>query len=510
MTTESARMPLLSIVVPTLATGHNLYRCLDSMVNNSPERLLKSAELIVFINADPTANVKQNDVEQYLKKIKSRFESLTIVRSDRFYWTAEESALAASTHANGKFLWVVGDARIFVPEGLIELDRWVQNPTAPAAYFNSIWYDRNGISYGQPSTHIGAGEHIMSYKQFVMHAGLNFMPTAMGAWVYERHFLDQEKWSHVINHCGPHFSHVTTLLATMGETPVHCHTTFIYVAESKVYHAGDDSEWVRYSRLSDTYRFYAWTLGLVRQFEYLVAQGAYRYEDIRRSMCCEGPVLRRQVDEIYIHLLGQLRYGWADRKEKLQQSEFDEIINFLYRACPEKAITNGLIQNLYAQSDSLSSKQFTAKWSVINAALHLDHRDLKFASLIVAQVRDYYIRLHPKGYIASPVRDGENFMGGYRLLDAAPQSNSNVLEQFLRRNRWAVLDESGLRSFAPKTPPLNTQDLFPVNTLPSVPRSKLRILTSRMVTKLYRLRLTYRVVNTLPAGIKKKLKSILM
>lgn len=512
MTVNSVDCPELSLVLPTTGKERNLFRCLDSLVHNAPASLLALAELVVFINADPIAEVNYDRIDAYLEKIKSKFESLKVVRADRFELTAEESAFAASANATGKFIWIVGDARIFLPEGLIRLDEWLKKPTAPAAFFNTVWYDQGGFTNGQPSIHIGAGEHVMSYKQFVMHTGINFMATAMGAWVYERHYLDRDKWAHIIKNCGPHFSHVATLLAAMGETPVQCYTTFLYINESKAYHTGDASEWVRYSKLAGTYRFYAWSLGLVRQFDYLIQKGAYSYSDVRRSMCSEGRLLRRQIDEIYMHLLAQLRYGWANVHEKLKQSEFDEIINFLYRSCPEKAVVNGLLKELYTQSASFSDKQFMAKFSVINEANQVDNFDLKLSSLIVDQVGDQYIRLHPKGYIASPVNDNGDFMLGYKLLDAVPDESrrSSFMAGPQGVTRWRILSESEFLAFTSKKIVRRIDDLFPVSTLRGGPPSLSRKITSRLVVKFYRSRLTYRLVSLLPDNVKKKLKSALM
>jgi hypothetical protein len=512
MTFTATDRPALSLVLPTMGKGQNLFRCLDSIVHNAPASLLSSAEIVVFINADPIAEVNYARVDAYLDEIRHRFASMKVVRSERFELTAEESAFAASAHATGKFLWIVGDARIFLPEGLVRLDAWLKDPTAPAAFFNTVWYNSDGFTNGQPSIHIAAGSHIMTYKQFVMHTGINFMATAMGAWVYERQYLDREKWTHIIKNCGPHFSHVATLLAAMGETPVYCCSTFLYINESKAYHSGDASEWVRYSKLAGTYRFYAWSLGLVRQFDYLIQQSAYTYADVRRSMCSEGRLLRRQVDEIYMHLLAQLRYGWANANEKIKQSEFDEIINFLSRSCPEKAVVNGLLKDLYNNSTSLTDKQFMAKFMVINEANQIDNFDLRLPSLIVDQVGDQYIRLHPKGYIASPVNDNSDFMLGYKLLDALSDGSrwSSTLNGNSGITRWRIMTESEFLAFVSKRSVKRIGDLFPVGTDRGRSQSRSKRFTSRMVTRFYRSRITYRLVAMLPDHVKKKLKSMLM
>jgi hypothetical protein len=457
-------------------------------------------ELVVFLNINTASPTVPAAIQTYIDGIAPLFYKTILACTDRYHLTAEESALAAAAYATGEFLWLVGDKRIFLPEGLAQFDAFVTNPGAPCAYFNSVWYDSDANTNGLSSTHLVSARTRTSYKQFVMRCGINFMATAMGAWVFERRLLDLAVWRQVIDQCGPHFSHVTALLLGLREGEVQCHSTFLIQAEAKAYHAGDASEWMLYAQLSGTYQFYAWTFGLVRQFRLLIEQGVYCYADVRRSMCSQDRILRRQVDEIYIQLLSQLRQGRTVPKERIKAAEFDELMDFLSRACPEKAIVHQMFRSFYEGTESDSNKVFQDKWAKLNHAILIDQLELWLSSLIVGQIGASYVRLHPGGYVISKVRDNSNFLLAYKLLDPPPSSN-----------HWRILGEEELAALATAgPPPRSMSDIFTVAARkPSVSASFLRGSTRRAVIFLHRNPLIFRLVSLLPEPIKQRVRSVL-
>jgi hypothetical protein len=486
----------LSIVVPTTGKPKNLFRMLTSLVNGAPPKMLRASELIIYLNVDPSFPVDTAQVDAFIAGIKHHFSSVSMHRSTLFHLTAEQSAFAATALATRDLLWLVGDARSFLPEGLAALAIYVENPTTVCAYFNSIWYDSDGQTAGHSSTLQNASVVATSFKRFVMSSGVNFMATNMGSWVLERKYLDHSIWENVIKTCGPHFSHVTTMLATLQELPIQCHAVYLHVIEAKAYHSGGGDEWARYSRLANVYRFYAWTLGLVRQFQFLVDRGVFSYADIRRSMCSEGPLLRRQVDEIYMHVLSQLRYGWAYENQRFTESEFLEISDFLCKTCPEKVVTNALITQLHRDREQLSDRDFYEIFRKASQTTTTDHRELKFSSLIVSQHGDKYIRLHPRGYVVSPVRDGYRFLLAFHLLD------------YVNKKTIYVISESEYRSLKTIEKPQLNELIFPVPVSRyATPTPWIRRRTSRIVRWLYRYKVTVAIVAKLPDSIKLNLKS---
>jgi len=488
-------MPLLSLVIPTTGKPKNLFRCIDSITQNTGASLLKQTELIVFINPDPQSPVDIPGLERYLDKIAPYFASTQFEVSDKFELTAEESAYVAIEKAGGDYLWVSGDKRIYLPEGLAALENWLASAETPCAYINSIWIDSNSHTEGLPSVHFVGNRVSIPYKQFVMQAGVNFISTSMGAWIFERKYLDRKIWKKVIDECGPHFSHVTTLLATLENESVTCLASYFFLLESKAYHSGNDGEWAHYAKISDTYRFYAWHLGLVRQFNFLIETGDYTYGDVRRWMCSEGKLMRRQVDEIYNHLLLQIRMGWASNRERLNQEEFDEIMNFLERSCPERSILNRMLIDLYACYGNARRKEFTSLATKIWLANSLDHQELRFSTLLVEQTGDKYVRLHPRGYIISKVNDNLEFLLAYKLFDA-PAINT----------QWQILSELEYRKMVRTHQPTSIKNIFPIENPP--PPSNPGSLKRRIAVWLYSRRSAFWLFSQLPNSTKFKLKQI--
>ncbi|WP_147408546.1 hypothetical protein [Paraburkholderia fungorum] len=491
--------PLISVVVPTSGKEKNLSRCINSLAYNAPKQFLAQSELIVFLNEDPISPINYERIDAYLATIKDLFGSLKVVRAARFELTAEESAHSASEHATGKFIWLVGDKRIFLPEGLRVLSKWLEAPTAPAAYFNSAWISSNALTNNYTSTHLTSTQAILPYKLFVMSTGINYMATNMGTWIFERRCLDREIWGEIIKRCGPHFSHVTTALATLGEESLQCFSLFLCQMESKAYHTGDDTEWVRYSRLTNTYRFYAWTLGLVRQFQFLVDRGVYEYADIRRSMCSEGVLLRRQIDEIYTHVAGQLRQGWFDKSQRVTQEEFEEIYQFLVRVCPEKIILNDHLRDIFNGYDTLGDKDFSRRITMIYDAFGVDFSATRFGSLIVSQIGDQFLRLHPKGFVLSPVKDNEDFLLAYKFPDAPAAGG-----------QWKILSQAELDAFENGARLTKFWKIIPEINYVKPKNNLIRKFTAKWVVRFYRRRIAYKIVSLLPGHIKRRLKAMLM
>ena len=405
-------------MIPTTGSEGSVIRLLKSVVNEAPVELLISTEVIVYLNKHPAVEVDEESIRNYVESLTKTFHSARFELSKNLHLTAEASACSAVSFATGEFLWIAGDKRIFLPAGLHQLTKYLDAPTTPCAYFNSVRQERNGYTNVHASTHLSKSVTTIKYKRLVQKIGINFMPTNMGVWIFKRKCLDLAIWNEVRETCGPHFSHVTTLLATMGDEDVTCYSVFLAIMELKPYHGGDAGEWVRYAEMAKSYRFFPWTFGMVRQFQFLINRDAYTYLDVRRSMCTEASHLGRQIDEIYVHFYEQIKLGWNDHAERLTQAEFDEIHGFLVRTAPERTVINGLLEKLYKRTRTEIAKNTNRPSRPVLQAIALDHDGVKFGSLIVGQVGDQYIRLHPDGYLVSPVTDNSAFLLAYKLVDA--------------------------------------------------------------------------------------------
>jgi len=437
--------PRLSLVIPTTGTDGSVIRSLESIVHGLDPHLLSRTELIVYLNRHPEVHVDLEKIESYLKTLVRVFQSVDFKISDTLHLTAEASACAASAFAKGEYIWIVGDKRIFLPEGLRQLAKFLDAPPAPCAYFNSVRHDRNGYTNEYSSTFLSENLFQIPYKRLVQKIGINFMSTNMGTWIFPRKYLDAEIWKGVMQTCGPHFSHVTTLLATMGETQVVCYSVHLTILELKPYHLGGGNEWQRYAEIAKVYLYYPWTFGLVRQFQFLIDRGAYTYSDVRRSICSEAGHLARQIDEIYVHFFQQIQLGWEDKKQHLTVDEFSEILTFLTLACPERVIINGLLEKMYKRASNDPPNHVKRVSRPILQAIALDNDGVRLGSLIVGQVGDRFIRLHPDGYLCSKVSDNVQFALAYKLIDVP------ATHRYWQLIKDDDLYELGLKSMVPSS-----------------------------------------------------------
>ncbi|MEW6436064.1 MAG: hypothetical protein AB1508_02705 [Pseudomonadota bacterium] len=427
---EEGSEPHLSLVIPTTGGDDGVTRLLRSLINGGSPDMLSKTQLVVYLNRLSHIRADLDKIRTYLELIRPHFKEVQFHVSEVHHLTAEESACAAIEKATGRYLWIAGDKRIFLPEGLQQLARFLAEGDAPCAYFNSVWQDRDGFTNAICSSHFMRREFEMPYKLLVQKLGANYMATAMGTWVFHRQFLDVALWKHLIKTCGPHFSHVFALLATIGEVPTKCYSVFLSIIEAKPYHSGDFREWIKYSELAKTYRYFAWSLGMARLYNYVIGKGRFSYLDLRRSVCVEGRHFGRQVDEIYIHLLAQIKLGWENERERLTLDEFQEIHTLLVQTCPERTVVNGLLEKLYSRTRSEPPKDIEDVTRPIQQAIILDQTGVPFASLIIGQVADKFIRLHPQGYVLSHVEDHEGFKKAYYLLDPPIVHES-----------WEILDD---------------------------------------------------------------------
>jgi hypothetical protein len=411
----------VSLVVPTTGGRGAVERLLGSVLNNSTPTLLRSIELIIYLNFRQDLAPTVEEIQAFVSGCRDRFHSVKFSISESFHGTAEESALAAASFATGEYLWISGDRRIYLPEGLERLETFLQGD-GDCAYFNSVWIDREGVSDGEYSTFFHKPYIEMPYKSFIQSNGVNFIATCFGAWVVKRSVIDLDFWRKVSNECGPHFSHVFFYMDQLKDVTVSCYAAFMFIAEAKVYHSGDQSEWDRYAADSKSHRFFPWTLGLVRKYQLLIDRGSYSFRELRHAMCCERFILRRQVDEVFCNVVNQLNLGLHRENERMSDDEFEEIISFLRLAAPDKSIVCDLLQQTFEKVKISSSKH-----EIVSALRHIDvaakavNQDVKSTPLLtglISQVGECYVRLHPRGYLYSKLSDTREFLWAYRVMGA--------------------------------------------------------------------------------------------
>jgi hypothetical protein len=485
----------LGIVIPTTGNLRTLSRCINSIVESQENYLLTNSTFYIFYNkSDLNKQSIKSEVAQLFEKFP--YIDWEIRVSEKFFLTAEESGLEATRGVTTEYIFLVGDKRIFLPEGMKVLSNWLENEGSESAYFNSLWGNQDGINFGQVSTIMNSEFETFSYKELVMKMGLNFMPTAMGAWVYKTKFLDSSTWSEVIAEAGGHFSHVTTLLITMGKIDVIAFSTPLFMAEQKNYHTGDVSEWSRYAKLTGNKRYYPWTGGLIKHFKLLIEKEVFTIDDIRKCMCNEIGLPRRQINEILNFLTLQVLLGRKIKSERFSEAEFEDYIDFIRPIIPERKQIIDILSDLFL-SKKVSIKNESQSKERILASINQDYSKIPFSTLIVSRIKNSFIRLHPNGYLVSTVSDTKCFIDAYRILDSSSSNqNWSIAKSFDDAIKLAY-DSKNNRPIAMVEAPVTPSLAF-------AERRKTKL--SRCI---FRFRISYILNDKLPESTIKTIKKIL-
>ena len=449
---EELSSPLISLVIPTTGNLKALDRVISTILNGSPKEMLAQTELIVFVN-----NLDRKlfgEIEQYVKKAYG-FEKRLCVQANEYCFTAEEFGCRAIEYAQGIYLWIVGDKRIFLRDGLVAAYEQLKCKKLDALYFNSYWSDDKGKINNISSIHLARIYDDITYKQFVMQVGFNFMATNFGAFFIKRKLCDNNFWDLIVRTCGPHFSHVTLYTALLHNRIVRVSSIYLFIAESKAYHNGDASEWHNYAKVRKVYLFYAWSLGLVRQLRLLIEKGIFDWNDVRICTCAEEKSLRRQVDEIYNFTYKQIVAGQSDPSNRLTKNEFTEIYQFLEKSCPENAIYNRFLGECYEASQvGKPIEKFIYGYAV----------ESMFSSLIVARTRYHTVRLHPSGLLITPLDNDTAILEAYRILNPPKQTSD-----------WTIIDSKDLPAWSERnSEAFGAVPHFPDDLYPSVVTKKRR------------------------------------
>ena len=492
-----SRIPKISLVIPTMGDIDSIKRCLHSLITARQLKFLETAEIVIFYNEKYQRNEHLNLIRKELGYLQNHIPKVKFVQASNFLLTSEESAFAAAEYASGEYLWIIGDQRTLLPEALEKLDEWLLHSDADCAYFNGIWSNRDGKQTASVSTHTNGVQVRLKYKDFVLRNGHNFMPTAFGHWIFKRSYLDMKIWKQIIEDCGPHFSHVTALLTSISELSIDVFAIPISQNEEKDYHQGDASEWEDYSIRAGVYRYYPWTLGLVRQFEYLLNANVYTLSEFKRAMCVERRLIKRQINEVTTFTYEQIKFGLYNPKQRFSAGEADQLFDFILLIDPKQQRLVSNLRKIYSSGDRMGRRELKDAYKRIEAAISQDQGEIPFITLVLGQVDNRLIRLHPSGYLVSKIEDRDQFQKAYQFTDPPFETDEWSIVQKLEFLQDASQNAT-LRG-STYVPELDTRLLGQLKTK----RSK------RVVEFLYNFKVTYRLVAMLSPEFKRKLRKAL-
>ncbi len=399
-----------------------------------PRTMLANLELIIFLNT----REKKSDsmISKYLSdRYSQKVSNLQIKLGNTYIWTAEESAFEASQWATKEYIWIIGDQRIFLPEGLQEMERVLKNKNPKGVFFNNTWIDSKGIYLGRESLSTQTISSEMNYKEFVLMVGYNYMPTNFGSFIVKKEYLNRDVWLEVVANSGWHFSHVATYLITMSGKEIVVSSKYLIQMEVKDYHIGDSTGWEEYARKQKKIRFSTWVETLPKQLNYLIQKEVISHHELRVALINEGEIFKRLLDELYQFAILQMRLSVDIKKEKLSLENFLVIKNLLKSASPERVHANQLLDQMFFETD-LSKRNFRKIQHKIENIIAQDSIGARvpLASLIVGSSGECLVRIHPSGYVISRKNDS-SFLDAFRVLN---KSTSEATDWIICRDETQI------------------------------------------------------------------------
>jgi hypothetical protein len=248
-------MSKLAIVIPT----RNNSPYLSNIVTNLHTFLFDLDYQIVISN--------NSDKEIHLTNLEV---NVVIINTPRFFPTAEEHLFWASQQVTSEYVWFLGDDDIPQEEGVFELINILKRSNQDLIMFNGL---RQKLKKGPIKLMVNSNKKFVGLlSEFYEKNGMLNGPASISLYVVNREYFSKFNVKEISNLKAPIYSHLFFLMNSLkGSKILFCPMVLI---KHNVSDPEQNSEfslnWVNYAALSSRYYFYPWTLGFLKQMDYLI------------------------------------------------------------------------------------------------------------------------------------------------------------------------------------------------------------------------------------------------
>ena len=248
-------MSKLAIIIPT--KNSSLY--LSKIVTNLHTFLFDLDYQIVISN--------NSDREIHLTNLKV---DVVIINTPRFFSTAEEHLFWASQQVTSEYLWFLGDDDIPQKEGVSELIKILKRSHQDFIVFNGLRQKRGNSN--KKLVINSTKKFVGLLSEFYEKNGLLNGPASISIYVVNRKYYSKLNIKEITNLEAPIYSHLFFFLNSLkGSKILFCPMVLVKHYKSDPEQNSEfSSNWVNYAAISSRYYFYPWTLGLLKQMDYLI------------------------------------------------------------------------------------------------------------------------------------------------------------------------------------------------------------------------------------------------
>lgn len=250
---------------------------------------------------------------------------IKIIRASRRFLTFEEHFFWAIKKIDSEFVWALGDDDEPLSETIDHLMKHLFENNYDIILFNGLRETKNrNLSQMIPCSDNQIHD---PYRQFLIAAGIWGVGAGISLCVFRRSFIKEEYLSEITKIKSPIYSHVTLFLRSFRKGK------FIFLNLPLVSYRRSDPEaqlkrsenWEKYSASTKRFYRYPWTIGFLKQIDYLVNTKSFSISDLNRVLEFDADGNRYfLVDSIGMMLLDELEstfFAGKGKKNRISKSD---------------------------------------------------------------------------------------------------------------------------------------------------------------------------------------------
>jgi len=256
-------MAKLSVVIPTKNEKNNLIKIVK-ILNESLKEI--DHQIIISNNSDCDLNIDLSNLEIKQLKTPERF----ITAEQHIFWVIEQ--------VTGEYIWFLGDDDIPIKEGIKQLAKIVNQGGFDSYAFNGL---RDNPGNEKSVRMVNCNKKYQGkIKYFFANNGLVNGPASISLYVTKKELLAKKHLSEIQDLSAPIYGHLILFLRSLSNAD------FAYYPINIINHRQSDvgqnkelsSNWIKYAKESGNIYHFPWTLGLLRNINYLFKKGSIEKE----------------------------------------------------------------------------------------------------------------------------------------------------------------------------------------------------------------------------------------
>ena len=301
-------MSKLMVVIPTKNEKNNLLKIVTILKSS-----LSEIEHQIVIS-----NNSNDEIDRQLS-----IYNVELLKTPQIFMTVEEHIFWVIQQISGEYVWFLGDDDIPIEDGVRKLTKIINQGNFDCLTFNGVRYHSKNNKFIKMINHKNGYRGKLQY--FHENSGLLNGPASISLYVTKREFLSEKYINEIQDLSAPIYSHLTFFLRSFSNN------NFAYFPIDIIQHAKSDKKqgknfspnWVTFAQNSGNFYHFPWTLGLLRNINYLIKSKAIN-EDFLSRIIETDPRSRRY--QLLPQIEDYIRLAFITRKKNLRQITESEVL----------------------------------------------------------------------------------------------------------------------------------------------------------------------------------------